>query len=186
MSTARPAPIATVQPAVSPTPTAIAPAASGPTIGIELDEPRERADQQPVRLSVEPEGERQQHRDEHHEQELAAHEGAELHVDEHPRVARHPPVLARQHRLHERDRGVALEDPVGADREHEQDPDEDLEQRLRHGDRGVEEAPARRELPEPLVDRAQDLVPDPVRVVGGVVELRTSRSARDRSRGRPA
>ena len=67
---------------------------------------------------------------------------------------------------------VALEDPVGADREHEQDPDEDLEQRLRHRDRGVEEARARRELPQPLVDRAQDLVPDPVRVDGGVVELR--------------
>ena len=33
----------------------------------EFDDPRERADQEPVRLSVEPEGEREQRRDEHHE-----------------------------------------------------------------------------------------------------------------------
>ena len=37
---------------------------------------------------------------------------------------------------------VAIEDPVRPDREHEQDPDEDLEQRPRHRDRGVEEARA--------------------------------------------
>jgi hypothetical protein len=80
-------------------------------------------------------------------------------------------VPARHYRLHERDRPVAIEDPVRADREHEQDPDEDLEQRRRHGDRGVEEARPGRKLPQPLVDRAEDLVPDSVRVRRGVVEL---------------
>ena len=84
-------------------------------------------------------------------------------------------MLARHHRLHEPDRSVALEDPVSADREHEQDPDEDLEQSPRHGDRGVQQARSRRELSEPLVDRAQDLVPDPVRVDGCGVKLRPRR-----------
>ena len=79
---------------------------------------------------------------------------------------------AGNERLHEADRRVALEDPVCADGEHEQDPDEDLEQRLRHGDRGVKEARARGKLPQSLVDRAQDLVPDPLRVDGGVMQLR--------------
>ena len=78
----------------------------------------------------------------------------------------------RHERLDERDRPVALEDPVGADGEHEQDPDEDLEQRLRHGDRRVEEARSGRELPQPLVDCGEDLMPDPVRVDGGVMKLR--------------
>ena len=35
----------------------------------------------------------------------------------------------------------------------------------------MEEARARWELPQALVDRAEDLVPDPVRVDGGMVEL---------------
>ena len=47
--------------------------------------------------------------------------------------------LRGDERLHEPDRAVALEDPVGADREHEEDPDEDLERRLRHRERRVEE-----------------------------------------------
>ena len=115
------------------------------------------------------------------EQELAAHEGAELQVDQHPRVARHAAVTARHDRLHERDRPVAVEDPVRTDREHEQDSDEDLEQLLRDRDRGMEERRAGRELTQPLVDRAQDLVPDAVRVLRRVVELgRRGRHVADR------
>src|SRR5215472_5652270 len=136
----------------------------------ELDETGEGPDQEPVGLAVEPEREGEQDRDDHDEEELPAHEGSELLVDQHPGVPRHPPLPARHHRLDERDRPVALEDPVGADGEHEQDSDEDLEQRLRHGHRGVEEACPRRELSQPLVDRAQDLVPEPVRVCRRLVE----------------
>ena len=138
----------------------------------DLEHARERPDQQPVRQSDRPEAAREQDRDEADQNELSADEGAELLVDQHPGVAHDSPVLARRKSLHERNRVVAFEDPVGADCEHEEDADEHLERRLRHRERRMHQCASRGQPAQLFVDAREDVVLDPGRVRRLVVDVR--------------
>ena len=86
-----PAPSATPHPAVSPTPTARTPAASGPTIGTSSTMPANAPTRSQYGTPSSQNASERRRRHDDDEQALAAHEGAELHVDQHPRVARHAP-----------------------------------------------------------------------------------------------
>ena len=66
-------------------------------------------------------------RDEGDQDQLSADEGAELLVDQRPGVAQLLALRSGQHARDQVDCPVTFEDPVGADREREQDPDQHLD-----------------------------------------------------------
>ena len=101
--------------------------------GDDLDDAGEASDEEPVRQPDRPEQKRERRRDDEDDQGHAAHVCAELEVDQQPRVANDLSLRAREQLGHHLHRALTLEDPVAGDREHEEDPDRDLERR--HPDR---------------------------------------------------
>ena len=170
--------MATVVEAVAPTPIATAPAVIGPITGTISTMPRERSDQDPVGLADRPERERQDDRHDCDQDHLAAHECAELQVDQCPGIADQLALRSWHEGADEADRPVALEDPVGGAREHEEDPDHDFERLQAELDAWTHEARRRRKLLQPLLQRDEELVLYARRVVGRLVEIAGRRGKR--------
>ena len=98
-----------------------------------------------------PERERQDGCNDCDQDQLAAHECSELEVDERPGIADQLAFRSWYQRAHEADRPVSLEDPVGGAREHEEDPDHDLERLQAKLDAWADEARRRRKLLQSLL-----------------------------------
>ena len=133
----------------------------------DLDDPGEDADQQPVRQPVEPEGQREHRADERDHHQLAAHEGTELGVDQIPGVPDHLPRSAAASTRTSAWARSFSKIQYAATANVKKIADEDLERRAAVGDRRVDEAGAARQPLEPVLDPDEDLVLDPVRLLGG-------------------
>jgi hypothetical protein len=124
----------------------------------DLDDAREDADQDPVRQADCPEGEREHRGHERDQEHLAADVGAELEVDQLPRVPDDLPMPAGNEPEHEALGALTLEDPVRRRREHEEDPDQDLEAEDGRIERVRDDVARLRQPVEPAVDRHERVV----------------------------
>ena len=128
--------------------------------GDDLEQRDAHPEQEPVGLADEEERRRDDGGDDRDQEQLAAHEGAELEVDQLPRVAHLLPLRPRNEARHEVDEAVALEDPVRRRREGEEDADEDLQRFFAGAQRRMDELADRGQMAESPLQPVEDLLLD--------------------------
>ena len=171
--------------AVSPAAIASTPAARGPITGTISTIPAETADQQPVGQAVQPERERERRGDEGDHQQLAAHERAELGVDQVPGVPHDDPLLPAQQPEDESLGALLLEHPVGGHGKGEEDADQHLERGAAVGDCRMDQAGAAWKPLQPVLDADEDLSLEPVGLARRRRRRRRRRSTSGASPGLP-
>ena len=135
--------------------------------GDDLEDARRDRDQEPVRLADRAQDDRGEDAHEGDQDQLSADEGAELLVDQRPGVAQLLAFRSRQHARDQVDRPVTFEDPVGADREREQDSDQHLDRLGADRQSGLYELIGGREMVQAPGELVQDSRLEPS--VGGLL-----------------
>ena len=122
--------------------------------------------------------------------QLAAHEGAELEVDQPPGLARLLPPAPRQQGEHDLLGTLPLEDPVGGAREQEEETDDHLDRLAGQLDPRIEKLGRRGEVVEPPLEADQEVALETARMArllrgseSGPPAARRGRSGPRRERG---